>query len=46
MYYRYTTNATNMLFPETHVLGLYPIQRTYSYFIPFPVFPVQVELFS
>jgi hypothetical protein len=37
-YYKYTTTTTNILFPETHILGLYPIYHTYySYFIPFPV---------
>jgi hypothetical protein len=25
-YYKYTTTTTNILFPETHILGLYPIQ--------------------
>jgi hypothetical protein len=39
-YYKCTTTTTNILFPETHKLGLYPIYQTFSYFIPFPVFPV------
>jgi hypothetical protein len=34
-----------ILFPETHMLGLYPMYHTYSYFIQFPVFLVSKRFY-